>query len=323
MVKKQNSFFSHYEDVWHKFNKEQANNLFFPKLSVEDAKEVRKIRNYGRQDKAEHLWFSKPNLVQYQERLKITSYCSFNFETYPFDFHECRLKFCSSTLSSSYIKLLPLTISHNKMSTENGKKYLLSENSPEPFDIYLSGVIPFDKPDNGYNYSCTGVQMDFFRKNLATVIGSYFVPTCTFSLFSLLSYSVEPNMVPGRLGLLVTLDLIFANVYNAIKAPESRGFSYIEIWMVGMQIPIIVAILEYALLLTMKRFMKPTTTKLIEVQQANILDLQKPPNTFDDFSKRLDKWTMIVCCLYIVLFTAIYWVVVLSQFRSRVHDEYY
>jgi hypothetical protein len=263
------------------------------------------------------LWFNRPNLVQYAERLKITFYCSFNFETYPFDFHNCSLKFCSSSFGTSFIKLLPLTIFHEEMSTKYGGSRILSENSPEPFSIYLSGVEPFEKHDSGYAYSCTGMEMDFYRKNLGAVIGSYFVPTGTFSVFSLVSYSIEPNMVPGRLGLLVTLDLIFANVYNAIKAPESRGFSYIEIWMVGMQIPIIVGILEYALLLTMKRFMKPATTKIMEVQQANILDLKKPPPTFDDFSKRFDRSTFIGCAIYIVLFTAIYWIVVLTKIRSR------
>ena len=38
---------------------------------------------------------------------------------------------------------------------------------------------------------------------------------------------------------LVTLDLIATNVYNSVKAPTKRGFSYIEIWMIGVQIPIL------------------------------------------------------------------------------------
>jgi hypothetical protein len=41
-----------------------------------------------------------------------------------------------------------------------------------------------------------------------------------------------------------------------VKAPSERGFSYIEIWLLGIQIPIILAIVEYGILLTMKRMQK-------------------------------------------------------------------
>ena len=60
--------------------------------------------------------------------------------------------------------------------------------------------------------------------------------------------------VPGRLGLLITLDLIATNVYNSVKAPAKRGFSYIEIWMLGVHIPILLGILEYAILMAMKKY---------------------------------------------------------------------
>ena len=61
-------------------------------------------------------------------------------------------------------------------------------------------------------------------------------------------------MVPGRLGLLVTLYLIMTNVYVSIEGPKDRGFSYIEIWFVGMQTPILIAIMEYAILLAMMKY---------------------------------------------------------------------
>ena len=62
------------------------------------------------------------------------------------------------------------------------------------------------------------------------------------------------NQVPGRLGLLVTLYLIATNVYNSVKAPPKRGFSYIEIWMIGVQIPILTGLTEYGVLLALKKY---------------------------------------------------------------------
>ena len=64
---------------------------------------------------------------------------------------------------------------------------------------------------------------------------------------------IDFKKVPGRMGMVITLCLISFNVYNAIDAPPKRGFSYIEVWMVGMEIPIIFALLEYSIILGLKR----------------------------------------------------------------------
>ena len=42
--------------------------------------------------------------------------------------------------------------------------------------------------------------------------------------------------------MIVTLYLISANVYNSVEGPKSRGFSYIEFWMIGTQAPILLAL---------------------------------------------------------------------------------
>ena len=51
------------------------------------------------------------------------------------------------------------------------------------------------------------------------------------------------------MGMLLTLFLISTNAYNAVEGPEHRGVSFIEIWMVGTHIPIMIAILEYGCVL--------------------------------------------------------------------------
>ena len=39
-----------------------------------------------------------------------------------------------------------------------------------------------------------------------------------------------------------------------MKAPAKRGFSYIEIWMIGVQIPILTGLTEYGVLLALKKY---------------------------------------------------------------------
>ena len=81
--------------------------------------------------------------------------------------------------------------------------------------------------------------MKLKRKNLGLLVGGYYFPTLIFSVISLMSFSIDLQIVPGRLGLLITLYLILNNVYNSVKGPENRGFSYIEVWFVGTQLPIL------------------------------------------------------------------------------------
>ena len=69
------------------------------------------------------------------------------------------------------------------------------------------------------------------------------------------------------MGMILTLYLISANVYNAVDAPTTRGFSYIEVWILGTQAPILLALLEYGFILHLKKTSKTETTD--EIQNIN------------------------------------------------------
>ena len=59
--------------------------------------------------------------------------------------------------------------------------------------------------------------------------------------------------------MLVTLYLIVINVYASIEAPTGRGFSYIEVWMIGAQGVILMALLEYGFILAWKKYLSTNT----------------------------------------------------------------
>ena len=100
------------------------------------------------------------------------------------------------------------------------------------------------------------------------------------------------------MGMVVTIYLISANVYNSVDAPKDRGFSYIEIWMIGSQFPILLALLEYGFVLYLKK-----VVKLSNLDKAKI---------FDEKIKMLDMATMIFNFCFFVIFTLIYWIVALN-----------
>ena len=94
--------------------------------------------------------------------------------------------------------------------------------------------------------------------------------------------------------MIFTLCLISFNVYNAIDGPPSRGFSYIEIWMVGMELPIFVAALEYSIILRIKRICS---------------------NFIESCSGKVDAITCVLSVLYIISFSVYYWLFMIPQIQ--------
>jgi hypothetical protein len=57
-------------------------------------------------------------------------------------------------------------------------------------------------------------------------------------------YKLFIHQATDRMMLLLTMLLISTTNYVAVEAPPKRGMSYIEIWIIGMQIPTLIAIFE-------------------------------------------------------------------------------
>ena len=97
----------------------------------------------------------------------------------------------------------------------------------------------------------TQIKMNLTRtaQSRNTIFGGYHASTGIFAILSLVSYFIPPDIVPGRMGMLITLYLILINSYNSVHAPPDRGVSSIEIWFYGMQALILLAVLEYGIVL--------------------------------------------------------------------------
>ena len=112
------------------------------------------------------------------------------------------------------------------------------------------------------------------------------------------------------MGMIVTLYLISANVYNSVDTPKVRGFSYVEIWMFGSQFPILFALCEYGFVLYLKKVAK----KVDEEKNMMIMDgeVVKAKPDLEDKIKKLDFVTMIFSFVFFVLFAILYWTLLLS-----------
>ena len=113
--------------------------------------------------------------------------------------------------------------------------------------------------------------------------------------------------VPGRLGILVTLYLIATNVYNSVEAPQDRGFSYIELWMVGMQLPILLAIIEYGIILAFTK--RPDNGQPNSKKEA-----WTSSKNFEKVARSMDIWSFVVSVSFTVLFIALYVTSTLNEY---------
>lgn len=71
------------------------------------------------------FWYWGNQTLEYDEEIKLTLFCNFQFMDYPFDSHECRVEYGDDSLGISQIKFESATILYGDKSTTVGKNYLI------------------------------------------------------------------------------------------------------------------------------------------------------------------------------------------------------
>ena len=79
----------------------------------------------------------------------------------------------------------------------------------------------------------------------------YYLPSGLFVAVSWVSFVIPPEVVPGRMALLVTLFLVLTNIFNTITnvSPNVEGMNAIASWMIACMFFVFLALLEYAAIL--------------------------------------------------------------------------
>ena len=101
--------------------------------------------------------------------------------------------------------------------------------------------------------------------------------------------------------MLLTLNLIVVNIYNSVQAPKKRPFGTLELWWIGVLIPILTGTFEYGFLLGWKKYSKPR-----KVHLKNGME-QKKSCEIDQFSLKVDKWTGITVAIFFAIFNLVFW----------------
>ena len=161
---------------------------------MNDAKTVTRTRKYG---PLEHdfFWFKYPHRFEYQQAFKVEIYCALEFIAYPFDSQECNFTFGSSVTFSEDLHLKETWLRYQNKRKKFGAGPLEIETNRLPFIISLESLREHVFTQAGYNYSFVGMKMTLTRNSFGLLIGGYYGPTGMFSLLSLVSFTINPEIV--------------------------------------------------------------------------------------------------------------------------------
>ena len=80
-----------------------------------------------------------------------------------------------------------------------GEGPIIFDHTRLPFNVSLESIAGYEFSQAGYEYSGVGMRITLRRNNLGLLIGGYFGPTIIFSLLSLVSFTINPDIVSFKL----------------------------------------------------------------------------------------------------------------------------
>ena len=189
---------------------------------------------------------NKEGILRYSTRVTILVSCYMDFEKYPFDSHSCHFRAGSY---NNHDKIVRCTSKFNKGENDKGLidmqrklQYVINvKELPSSHRIYRIA---------GRDWATCGFSLELKRLTTQIIIQVYLTST-SLVIVSWLSFIIQPSIIPGRMGLLVTVFLVIINIFIGVKnqSPTANGLNAIDVFLVVCIGQVFVALLEYALVL--------------------------------------------------------------------------
>ena len=165
-------------------------------MSFENAKTSKSVRNFGEMDT--FLFIYKPihSGLEYGEQYELTLSCHFQFSSFPFDSHKCRIEFGDYWYQTGLLNLSSTTIMVRDypVITPEDDPFIIND-LPYSYEFQLEALPAFEINVAGLNYSFNGVLLTLERKSVGCLLGGYYYPTTAFALLSMISYLIDADIV--------------------------------------------------------------------------------------------------------------------------------
>ena len=187
---------------------------------------------------------------------------------------------------------------------------------------YQVEIYPLKPEDRTYiwlnigNYSLTGFEMKLTR-NYMKYLFNYYLPSGLFVIVSWSSFLIPPEIVPGRMTLLVTLFLVLINIFNniTITSPNTETMTALSAWMIACILFVFGALASYAGILFAKymRFkvvpvLRPATNGVSSNAGDTLRRTMMPYiENGNETLKQTDQLLLIIFPALFVSFNCAYW----------------
>ena len=234
---------------------------------------------------------------------------------------DCNFELCSYSHQSDEVTF-GIYKFKNLLNEQSATATVLGYNAKaEKLDAWISNYGEDEK------YSNVGFKIKLKREYVRHVI-NYYMPSGIFVLVSWISFLIPPDVIPGRMGLLITVLLVLINLFNSIKVPPATSPNALDVWMLSCVFFVTLALVAYAFLLYLK--LSPTkqpSMKIIDVK--SIIETRNPGSPsktqivgqehLNEKLAHLDRIFLVIFPLLFILFNLIYWLCT----HATNHNAYY
>ena len=210
----------------------------------------------------------KNKTIHYELRVVITTSCQMSFDNYPLDHHICPFQ-----IGSYYGTNKTVTCSSFFSFDDQKQRSLQHYIEIKPLSKEFRTV---ELPSG--LYAACGFEIELTRMRMQTIIQVY-LPSTMFVMVSWVSFLIKPEIVPGRMALLITLFLVLTNIFNGVKAtaPVSRRLNAIDLYLVVCIFLVFAALVEYSVILFMqKKLRQPDFSGKLPNLQSRLADNSSP-----------------------------------------------
>ena len=226
--------------------------LWYPELEIYG---IEKFRIFNVLKKQSGLRITKERIIIYEVSAEVKIACKMDFDKYPLDNQTCLFQ-----VGSYYGSKETIVCSSNWKYDTSKQKNLDHIVSLKDLPV-VHQTISLSSGD----YSVCGFSILLSRKK-TQVFFQIYMPSFMFVLASWISFIIKPDVVPGRMSMLVVILLVQINLFNNSKdkAPAAnKGINAVDLYLFFSMFLVFAALMEYAFVLVLLRSMPSWILKKI------------------------------------------------------------
>ncbi|XP_037044124.1 glycine receptor subunit alpha-4-like isoform X2 [Bradysia coprophila] len=254
---------------------EERHEIWVPDLYIRQLREMKVLKLF---EEISSLRLYRNSTVVFSMGATIIIKCDMDFLLYPLDVQICPVDFSSykysvKDMTFRWKKENPITFPKD---FDEGffrlPKYVVSfSTEQDPHIVYYGDV----------DHCSARLEITLSRE-LKSYLLEHYLPSTLFVSMSWGSFVVIPEVVPGRMVLLVTTLLTLVTMFNTVRnnSPDSLELKCIEVWLISCILFVFLALIEYFIVLFGIRYDKHwRTAKTITKAMAMSNSETQMPNS--------------------------------------------